>query len=98
DPEPPKIDFSQINQFFDQFAENTQKNIIKLLNKNLYDYGSSQFFGNNYLRVNENLPKTYQITVSKKYKNDFNNLFKKRKDEKKYNYLTNSKENTKKYY
>lgn len=81
DPEPPKIDFSQINQFFDQFSENTQKKIIEIINKNLYDYGSSQFFGNNYLRVNENLPKTYQITVSKKFKNDFNDLFEKGKSE-----------------
>src|SRR5699024_10779109 len=47
----------------------------------LYDYGGSQFFGNNYLRVNENLPKTYQITVSKKFKNNFNDLFEKGKSE-----------------
>src|SRR5699024_9898403 len=66
---------------FDQFSKDTQKKIIALLTKNLYDYGGSQFFGNNYLRVNENLPKTYQITVSKKFKNDFNDLFKKGKDE-----------------
>src|SRR5699024_10128295 len=58
-----------------------QKYIIELLNKSLFDYGTSQFFGNAYLRVNENLPKSYQITVSKKFKNDFNNLFKKGKDE-----------------
>ena len=81
DPEPPKIDFSQINQFFDVFSKDTQKYIIDLLNKSLFDYGTSLFFGNSYLRVNKNLPKTYQINVSKKFKNEFDDLFKKGKKE-----------------
>lgn len=81
DPEPPKIDFSKISQFFDKFSTDTQKEIIKMLNKNLFDYGGSQYFGNQYVRVNENLPKTYQINVSKKFKDEFNNLFKKAKEE-----------------
>ena len=81
DPDPPEIDFSKISQFFDKFSTDTQKEIIKMLNKNLFDYGGSQYFGNHYVRVNENLPKTYQINVSKKFKDEFNNLFKKAKKE-----------------
>src|SRR5699024_11001560 len=42
DPEPPKIDFSQINQFFDVLSKDTQMYIIELLNKSLFDYGTSQ--------------------------------------------------------
>src|SRR5699024_12504829 len=61
DPDPPEIDFSKISQFFDKFSSDTQKEIIKMLNKNLFDYASSQYVENYYVKVNENLQQSCQI-------------------------------------
>src|SRR5690625_738817 len=73
-PDPPTIDFSGITSFFNEFGENMIKEIEKMLIVNLYDYGKSKTFGNNFLKVDKTYSNTYKIKPTLNFDKTVNDI------------------------
>lgn len=62
-PEPPKLDFKIIDQFFKDFNETVGQAVKDMLTVNMFDYDASKkTFGNSFLSVNRQLENMYRIS------------------------------------
>lgn len=78
DPDPgvPDYDFGSVVDFFSNFGSNIKKEIEKMLIVNLYDYGKSKTFGNNFLKVDKTYSNTYKIKPTINYEKIVNDIIK----------------------
>lgn len=80
DPEDPEFDFDSIDKFFNDFGEIIIERIEKMLNVNLFDYGKSKNFGNEFLKVEKTFSNIYKMKPTLQFEDIINELMKEGND------------------
>lgn len=76
DPETPDYDFGSVINFFNNFGGALKEEIEKMLIVNLFDYGKSRTFGNNFLKVDKTYSNTYKIKPTINFEKIINDTIK----------------------
>src|SRR5690625_4483802 len=74
DPEVPDYDFGSVINFFNNFSGTLKEEIEKMLIVNLFDYGKSRTFGNNFLKVDKTYSNTYKIKPTLNFDKTVNDI------------------------